>query len=97
MSKEKLRIKEKNNYFINDDNAYNYIKELINVLRRYKDKDNDKTERSYFEIPQCKNISLNDNLTNLGKMISDDSLREIKEESYIKKLNWHNNKKRLQN
>lgn len=30
-------------------------------------------------------------------MISDDSLREIKEESYIKNLNWHSNKKRLQN
>lgn len=85
MSKEKLLIKEKNNYFINDDNAYNYIKELINVLRRYKDKDNDKTERSYFEIPQCKNISLNDNLKIVGKNISDDSLLEIKEESYIKK------------
>ena len=85
MSKEKLYI-DINNNKINEENLNNYIKSLLNVLRRYKEKDNnDKTEKGIFEIPECNNIPLNTNLEKLGKMITDESIREIKEEPYIKK------------
>ena len=86
MSKEKLYINNNIN-LINEENVHNYIKSLLNVLRRYKEKDNnDKTEKGIFEISECNNIPLNVNLENLGKMITDESIREIKEEPYIKKI-----------
>ena len=87
MSKEKLYIQDKNNLEINEQNVMAYIKSIINVLRRFKEKDNnDKTEKSIFEVKELKNIPLNKNLTNFGIMINDNSLREIKEEPYIKKI-----------
>ena len=61
------------------------IKALLNVLRRYKEKDNnDSSEKSIFEIPECNSIPLNTNLENFKKMIADESIRQIKEEPYIK-------------
>ena len=87
MSKEKLYIINNNVIEINEENIISYIKAILNVLRRYKDKDNnDKTEKAIFEVQELNNIPLDDNLTNLGKMISDDTLKEIREEPYIKKI-----------
>ena len=93
MSKEKLYIQNKNIYDINEENVISYIKSILNVLRRYKDKDNNREiEKSIFEIKELKNfqnISLKefqDNLENIGKMCTDNSLREIKEDPYVKKI-----------
>ena len=54
-----------------------YAKQTMNVFRRYKDTDNNsKIEKSIFEVNE---------LLNLGTIISYNNLRDIKEESYIKK------------
>ena len=87
MSKEKLYIQDKNNLEINEQNVMAYIKSIINVLRRIKEKDNNsKTEKPIFEVNELNNIPLNKNLTNFGTMITDNSLKEIKEEPFIKKI-----------
>ena len=94
MSKEKLYIIKKNVYEINENNIMGYTKQIINILRRYKDKDNNnKTEKSLFEVnslPQIQNLSLedpeNNMLSNFVKMIADNTLRDIREEPYIKKI-----------
>ena len=61
MRKEKLYIN--NNYNeINEENVNNYIKSLLNVLRRYKEKDNnDKTKKGIFEIPEWNNNQTGEN------------------------------------
>ncbi len=87
MSKEKVYIQNKNIYEINENNVSSYIRALISVLRRYKEKDNtDKIEKAIFEVKELNNIPLNENLENLGKIITDETLREIKEEPYVKKI-----------
>ena len=87
MSKEKMYIQDKNNLEINEQNIMIYIKSIINVLRRIKQKDNnEKTEKSIFEVKELKNIPLEKNLTNFGAMIGDNSLKEIREEPYVKKI-----------
>ena len=49
MSKEKLYIQNENIVGINEENINSYIKSILNVLRRYKDKDNNnKIEKSIF-------------------------------------------------
>ena len=93
MYKDKLYIRKNNIYEINENNVMLYIKKILSILRIYKDKDNNsKTEKSIFEVnslPQIQNFSedeLENNLfTNFEKMISDNNLRDIKEEPYIKK------------
>ena len=93
MTKEKLYIKTGNAFDINEENINVYVKKILSVLRRYKDKDNNsKTEKAFFDINELQIQSielkeLNDNvLSNFGKMISDNTLRDIKEEPYIKKI-----------
>ena len=93
MTKEKLFIKNGNAFDINEDNIMAYVKQILSVLRRYKDKDNNcKTEKIFFDINalQMQNIELDelkDNvLSNFEKMISDNALRDIKEDPYIKKI-----------
>ena len=87
MSKEKMYIQDKNNLEINENNVNAFIKSIINVLRRSKMNDNnDRTEKSIFELKELKNIPLDKNLENFAKMMGDTSLREIKDEPFIKKI-----------
>jgi hypothetical protein len=82
MNKEKL-----DNIKINEENLHNYIKAIVNALRRYEKKDNnDETEKGIFKIDKCNNIPSKENLENIGKMITDKSIKEIKEEPYFKKI-----------
>ena len=82
MNKEKL-----DNIKINEENLNNYIKAIVNALIRYEKKDNDDiTEIGIFKIDKCNNIPSNENLENIGKMIKDKSIKEIKEEPYFKKI-----------
>ena len=87
MTKEKLFIQNENIFGINEENLNSYIKSIINILRRNKDKDNNnKIEKSIFEIKELNNISFKYNLKNLGNILKDNSLREIKEEPFTKKI-----------
>ena len=87
MSKEKLYTQNKDIFEINEEYINLYIKSILNVLRRYKDKDNNnKIEKSYFEIKELNNIPSKENLKNLGNILIDNSFREIKEEPYTKKI-----------
>ena len=87
MSKEKFYKINNNMAEINEENISNYIKSITTILRRYKERDNmDKTEKSLFEIEKLDNIPSGNNLINLGKIISDDTFREMKDEPYIKKV-----------
>ena len=87
MSKEKVYIQNKNIYEVNENNVSSYIRALISVLRRYKEKDNtDKIEKAIFEVKELNNIPLNENLENLGKIITEETLREIKEEPFVIKI-----------
>ena len=87
MSKEKLYIQKGNSYEINEEYLQNYIKAILNVLRRYKDKDNNNnTEKALFETKKLNNIPSKENLKNLENIITDNSLRDIKEEPFIKKI-----------
>ena len=53
----------------------------------YKEKDNnDKTEKALFEIEKLDNIPSGNNLINLGKIITDDTFRDMKVEPYINKV-----------
>ena len=86
ISKEKLFIQNENIFEINGENLNSYIKSILNILRRYKDKDNNnKIEKSIFEIKDLNNIPSKDNLKNLGNILINNSFREIKEEPYTKK------------
>ena len=97
MDKERLYIQKDNSYEINEEYLQNYIKAILNVLRRYKDKDNNNnTEKELFETKELNNIPSKDNLKNLENIITDNSLRDIKEEPFIKKLNYHKFKKLFQ-
>lgn len=88
MSKEKLyKISNNNIIEINEDNIVDYNKAVINILRRYKDYDNNaKTEKALFEIDKLNSLPLGNNLMNLGKIVSDDTFREMREEPFIKKI-----------
>ena len=95
MTEEKLYTKNKDKYDINEENVREYVKQILNVLRRYKDKDNDnKTEKALFNINtiQIQNIEdkeLKDNiLPKFERMILDpeNPLKKINEEPYIKKI-----------
>ena len=87
MDKERLYIKKENSYEINEEYLKNYIKAILNVLRRYKDKDNNNnTEKALFETKKLNNIPSKDNFKNLENIITDNSLRDIKEEPFIKKI-----------
>ena len=87
MSKEKLYIQKGNVYEINEEYLLIYIKAILNVLRRYKEKDNnDKIEKAIFELKKLNNIPSKENLKNLSNIVIDNFLREIKEEPYAKKI-----------
>ena len=87
MSKEKLYIQDKNILEINEKYVEDYIKSIINVLRRYKkDNNNIKTEKSIYEIAELKNVPIDKNLADFEVMIKDNSLKEIREEPFIKKI-----------
>ena len=94
MYKDNLYIRKNNVYEINEKNVMLYIKQMLSILRIYKDKDNNsKTEKCIFEVnslPQMQNYSVdeleNNLFSNFEKMISDNNLRDIKEEPYIKKI-----------
>ena len=87
MTKERLYIQKPNSYEINEEYLQNYIKAILNVLRRYKDKDNNNNiEKALFETKKLNNIPSKDNLKNLENIITDNSLRDIKEEPFIKKI-----------
>ena len=87
MSKEKLFIQNKNTFEINEEYLKIYIKSILNVLRRTNDNDNkNKIEKSHFEIKELNNIPSKDYLKNLGNILIDNPLRELKEEPYTKKI-----------
>lgn len=51
ISKEKLYIQNKNNLEIKEQNVMAYIKSIINVLRRVKEKDNnEKIEKAFLKL-----------------------------------------------
>ncbi len=69
------------------------IKTIVLVLRRVKEKDNnDEIEKGNFEIKKLGSIY--ESIENLEKIFSDNSLREIKEEPYVKKIKLTQKKKK---
>ena len=71
----------------NKENIYDYIEVLLNIFNRNKYQDNNKeTAKAVFEIDQCKHIPLNDEVTNLRKIICDDSLTKIENRIFIKNI-----------
>ena len=87
MGKEKLYIQNKNIFGINEEYIKLYIKSILNVLRRTKyNNNNNIIEKSIFEIKELNNIPSKDNLKNLGNILMDNSLSEIKEEPFTKKI-----------
>jgi len=87
MTKEKLFIQNENIFWINEENLNSYIKLILNILKRNKDKDNNnKIEKPIFKIKEFNNISFKYNLKNLENILKDNSLREIKDEPYTKKI-----------
>lgn len=75
MSKEQLYIQKEGIFEINEKEKNQYIKSILNVLRKYIDNDNNnKIEKSIFEIKKLNNIPSKDNLKNLGNILIDNSL-----------------------
>ena len=72
MSKEQLYIQKEDIFEINAKEINQYIKSILNVLRRYN---NNKIEKPIFEIKELNNIPSKDNLKNLGNILIDNSLR----------------------
>lgn len=72
---------------INEEKVMEYNKVIIDVLRRYKENNNnDNIEKAFFEIEELDNISSGNNLINLEKLFFDETLREMREEPFIKKV-----------
>ena len=91
------KLYNKNYSEINEENVKEYIISMVSVLRRLKESDhNEKTEKAVFEIDELNNIPLNENLENLGKMILDNSLRQLKEDPYLKKIKLNQFKEPIQ-
>ena len=63
--------------------AQKIIKEITSVLIKNKEDDNNnKIEKSFFNVGNLNKISLNEYLSHLKEIISDNSYREIEEEPY---------------
>ena len=87
MSKENMFNINSNIIEINEEKVMEYNKAIIGVLRRYKENNNnDNTEKALFEIEKLDNIPSGNSLINLEKSVSDDTLREMREEPFIKKV-----------
>ena len=92
MNKKNFYIQNKKDCKVIEKNVEDYIKGLVSVLRRVKEKDNDdKIENACFEIEKLGSIY--ESIETLEKIFSDNSLREIKEEPYVKKIQLTQKKK----
>ena len=84
MTKDILFIHNNKTLEINEESISNMIKVIISVLIKNKEGDNnDKIEKSIFNFENLNKISLNEYLSNLKGIISDNSYGEKKEDPYI--------------
>ena len=84
MTKDILFIHNNKTLEINEESISNMIKVITSVLIKNKEGDNnDKIEKSIFNFENLNKISLNEYLSNLKGIISDNSYGEKKEDPYI--------------
>ncbi len=77
MNKKHFYIQNKNDYQVIEENIEAYIKTIVLVFRRFKEKDNnDEIEKGNFEIKKLGSIY--ESIENLEKIFSDDPLRKLK-------------------
>ena len=77
MNKKHFYIQNKNDYQVIEENIEAYIKTIVLVLRRVKEKDNnDEIEKGNFEIKKIGSIY--ESIENLEKIFSDNPLRKLK-------------------
>jgi len=87
MTKDKFFAHNNNTLELNEESISNLIKVITSVLiKNREDDNNDKIENSTFNFETLNQISLNEYLTNLEKIISDNFFREKEEEPYIKTI-----------
>ena len=84
---ELFKMKFDNNFIeINYNIIQDYIKFLLNILKRDIKMDIYNNVKDIFEIEKCQNIQLTNYLFYLNNIISDNSLSELNENVYIKKI-----------
>ena len=84
MTKDILFIHNNKTLEINEESISNMIKVITSVLIKNKEGDNnDKIEKSIFNFENLNKISLNEYLSNLKGIISDNSYGEKEEDPYI--------------
>jgi hypothetical protein len=88
MTKDKLFIRNNKTLEINEESISNMIKAITSFLIKNKEVDNNsKIEKSIFNFENLNQISLNEYLSNLKGIISDNSYREKEEDPYIQTNN----------
>ena len=84
---ELFKMEFDNNFIeINYNIIQDYIKFLLNILKRDIKMDINNNVKDIFEIEKCQNIQLTNYLFYLNNIISDNSLSELNENVYIKKI-----------
>ena len=88
MTKDKLFVHNDKTLEINEESILNMTKVITSVLIKNKENDNNsKIEKSIFNFENLNQISLDEYLSNLKRIISDNSYREKEEEPYIQTIN----------
>ena len=88
MTKDKLFAHNDKTLEINEESISNMTKIITSVLIKNKENDNNgKIEKSIFDFENLNQISLDEYLSNLNRIISDNSYREKEEEPYIQTIN----------
>ena len=87
MTKDILFIHNNKTLEINEESISNMIKVITSILIKNKEGDNnDKIEKSIFNFENLNQISLNEYLSNLKGIISDNSYIEKEEDPYIQTI-----------
>jgi hypothetical protein len=89
MTKDKLFVHNDKTLEINEESISNMTNVITSVLIKNKENGNNgKIEKSIFDFENLNQISLDEYLSYLKRIISDNSYREKEEEPYIQTINF---------